>query len=189
MRYPSFMEGAAVALVASTGGSVLYAALATIFPVDGVLRLLIAGMGLAYLLYLLGRSREHLGRVVTAGLWFLAAGIGWLAAPPLALYLLLHCGLVWIIRSLYFYSGVLPALLDLGLQGLALAAATWAAGRTDSMFLIIWCFFLVQALYDAIPPDLSSRANRIPAPAPREDRFRQAYRVAETALRRLSSTR
>lgn len=189
MRHPTFMEGVAVALVASLGGSILYSALTTVFPADSVLRLLIAGMGLAYVLYLLSRSRERIGRVVTVGLWALAAGVGWLSSPPLELYVLLHGGLIWIIRSLYFCSGVLPALADLGLNGLALAAAVWAAVRSDSVVLIIWCFFLVQALYVAIPPNLSRKPANGPARAPQEDRFQQAHRVAEAALRRLSSTR
>ncbi len=189
MRHPSFLEGTAVALIAGLGGSILYAALTTVFPEEGVLRLLIAGMGLAYLFYLFRRSPERVGRMVTLGLWALAAGFGWLTAPPLELYVLLHCGLVWIIRSLYFYSGVLPALLDLGLNGLALAAAVWAAVRTDSLFLVIWCFFLVQALYVSIPPDLGRSSTAAPTREGREDRFQQAYRVAEYALRRLSSIR
>ncbi len=189
MRNPTFMEGVAVALVAGVGGSVLYAALTTVFLGEGVLRLLIAGMGLAYLLYLFRRSPERIGRVVTLGIWALAAGIGWLSAPPLEIYVLLHCGLIWIVRSLYFYSGVLPALLDLGLNGLALAAGVWAAVRTDSLFLVAWCFFLVQALYVAIPPDLGRRPTEAAAPGRHEDRFGRAYGVAQSALRRLSSIR
>ncbi len=189
MRNPTFMEGAAVALLAGMGGSILYTALTTVFPGDGVFRLLVAGMGLAYLLYLLRRSREHTGRVVTLGFWALAAGVGWLTEPPLELYVLLHCGLIWLVRSLYFYSGVLPALFDLGLNGLALAAATWAAVRTESVFLVTWCFFLVQALYVAIPPAPGRSPTAAPDPEGQEERFRQAYRVAESALRRLSSTR
>ena len=189
MRNPGFMEGAVIALTAATGGSILYAALITAFPTDAVLRLLIAAMGFAYLLYLLRCSREPVGRVVTLGLWALAAGIGALTAPPLELYLLLHCGLIWMVRSLYFYSGVLPALLDLGLNGLALATAVWAAVRTESLFLTSWCFFLVQALFVAIPPDLSRSPAKSPPPGVQGERFRQACRAAESALRRLSSTR
>jgi len=36
------------------------------------------------------------------------------------MYLLVHLGLIWLIRSLYFYSSVLSALADLGLGGLGL---------------------------------------------------------------------
>ena len=152
-----------------------------------VVRLLIAGLGLVYVLYLFGRSQERVGRVLTLGLWALAAGIAWFATPPLELYVLLHCGLIWIIRSLYSYSGVLPALIDLGLNGLALAAAIWAAVRSDSVFLIVWCFFLVQALYVAIPPNLRRQLTTAVAGTPGEDRFRRAHRAAEAALRKLSS--
>ena len=75
----------------------------------------------------------------------------WLAGVPLVGYVLIHVGLLWLVRSLYFYSGVLPALLDLGLSALGLAFAVWAAGRSGSPLLALWCFFLVQALHVCIP--------------------------------------
>lgn len=187
MRRPTFLEGVAVALVASMSGSILFGALTTVFPVHGVLRLLIAGLGLAYVLYLLSRSGERVGRVLTLGLWGLTAAIGWIAAPPMELYVMLHCGLIWIIRSLYIYSGVLPALLDLGLNSLALSAAVWASVRSDSLFVIVWCFFLVQSLYVAVPSSMRRKRAKATAPVPREDRFHQAHRVAEAAIRRLAS--
>jgi hypothetical protein len=52
------------------------------------------------------------------------------------------------------------------------------------VWLAIWCFFLVQALFIVIPKG----ARRTPGAAQAdEDRFQQAYRVAESAVRNLSS--
>ena len=187
MKQPTFIEGVAVALVMGITGGILHAALFTLLPGDAVLRLLIAGMGLGYILYLLSRSRERVGRIAMLALWAVAATATWFVAPSLTLYVLAHLGLVWVVRSLYFYASALPALVDLGLNGLAFASAVWAATATHSIFLSIWCFFLVQALFVFIPRRLrrSGRAGR--PERGDDDRFQHAYRVAESAVQKLSS--
>jgi hypothetical protein len=165
----------------------LYTAPDALLPGVPVLRLLIAGIGLAYVAYLLSRSPGRIGRITATAAWLLVAGVLWFTQPPLLLYACLHLGAIWLIRSLCFYSSGLSALADLGLNGLALSAAIWAITRTGSVLLGIWCFFLVQALFVFIPKSV----RRIPAIAGdghmREDRFQRAYRVAESAVRNLSS--
>jgi len=187
MKAPTFLEGAAVALVMSLAGSVLYTALDAVFPGIPAARLLIAGLALAYLVYLLGRSPERIGRVTAAAGWLLVAGGLWFTHPPLLLYVCAHLGVLWLIRSLYFYSSALSALADLGLNGLALATAVTALTRTGSVGLAIWCFFLVQALFVVIPKSLGPRPGARPSAHVDEDRFHQAYRVAERAVRHLST--
>jgi cytochrome c biogenesis protein CcdA len=189
MKQPTFFEGVVVALVASVAGSVLFTALTSLFAAGAVLRLLIAGLGLGYIVYLFSRSRERIGRLTALGFWAIAAGATWWLAPSLPLYLLVHLGLIWLIRSLYFYSSLLSAFADLGLGGLGLAAALSASTHTNSLFLGIWCFFLLQALFVAIPARLDRKSSqRRPAPD-REDRFQRAHRAAETAVRKLSTIR
>ena len=116
------------------------------------------------------------------------AGADWFASPPLLLYLLIHLGAIWLTRSLYFYSGVLPALADLALTGLGLAAATWAVTRTGSVFLGTWCFFLTQALFVSIPDTMRRKPGASGFGHTRADRFQHAHRMAEAAVRKLSST-
>ncbi len=188
MKQPTFPEGVAVALAASLAGGVLYTALDTVFPGVPVLRLLIAAIGLVYVVYLLGRSTERVGRVTAAAAWLLVAGVLWFTHPPLLLYVCVHLGVIWLIRSLYFYSSALSALADLGLNGLGLAAGIWAVTRTGSVLLGIWCFFLVQALFVFIPKSVRRKSGAGPAGPASEDRFQHAYRVAETAVRKLSSS-
>jgi len=189
MNRPTFLEGVAVALAAGLAGSVLYTALDTVFPGVPVVRLLVAGIGLAYVVYLLGRSPGRVGRVTAAAAWLLVAGVLWFTQPPLLLYVCVHLGAVWLIRSVYFYTSALSALADLGLNGLGLAAAIAAVTRTGSVFLGIWSFFLVQALFVVIPENLTRRPATGQTGRAGEDRFQHAYRAAESALRRLSSTR
>jgi len=101
MKRPTFLEGVGVALAASLTGSILFSALSPTMQNLPLLKLLIAGLGLAYTLYLFRRSRERLGRLVTGTVWLFSAAVIWLLDPPLTLYLLLHIGLIWLIRSLY----------------------------------------------------------------------------------------
>jgi len=164
------------------------AALTTLFPSGAVLRFIIAGLGLAYLIYLLSRNEERVGRITTIALWLGVAIALWLLQPPFAAYLSAHLGLIWLVRSLYFHSSLVTALADLGLVALGLAAAVWSATRSHSAALSVWCFFLVQALYVAIPARLAARGGMADEAAP-EDRFHHAHRAAEAALRRLHSIR
>jgi hypothetical protein len=185
MSAPSFLEGVGVAVVASLAGSIGYWAFSAVL--GGGLRLVIAGLSLGYLLYLLARSRERVGRLTTLAAWSLTALALWWLQSPLSLYVLGHLGALWLVRSLYFHSGPLAALADLGLNAFALAAALWALGHTGSLLLALWCFFLVQALFVAIPARPPRECGDGAAEPDLEAHFQQAQRTAEAALRRLSS--
>jgi hypothetical protein len=115
----------------------------------------------------------------------LAATIAGWALLPFPVFVLLQVGLVWLIRALYFHSGVLSALADLGLSVFALAAAAWALAG-GSWLLALWSFFLVQALFPWIP----SLTPRTDAPSrAHDDGFEEARELAEAALKRLASAR
>jgi hypothetical protein len=187
MKQPTFLEGVGIALAISLAGGVLYSAMDAVFPGVPVLRLLIASIGLAYVIYLLTRSPERVGRVTAFAAWLVVAGVLWFTHPPLLLYVSVHLGAIWLIRSLYFYSSALSALADLGLNGLGLAAAIWAVTRTGSVLLGLWCFFLVQALFVVIPKSIQHKPGATEGGHESEDRFQHAYRVAETAVHKLSS--
>ncbi len=188
MKRPTFVQGAALAFVLSLAGAALMSALGTVLSPAAALRIITAGAGLAYVLYLLGCSGTRVGRMVVLAAWAGAALAIWFLAPATGIYVLAHIALIWLVRSLYFYSSVLLALADLGLGGLGLGAAIWAAAVTHSVFATLWCFFLVQALFVAIPRSLDrNHAAREPV-AGDEVRFEHAHRVAESALRNLSVT-
>ena len=187
MKRPSFLHGVIVAAMLGFFASATVAALTPFIGLGAVLRLVIPALGLAYLLYLFSRSKERLGRVTALTLWGALALITWWLAPPLPLYLLIHVAVIWLLRSLYFYSGVMPALMDLGLSALSVSATVWAISRSGSVFLATWCFFLVQALFVGIPGRIGHKhPDRHPDPDP-GDRFQHAYRIAEGELRKLTS--
>lgn len=181
MNRPGFLEGVAVALVLALVGGLAHFALDLLFPAGLALRAVIAGISLGYLLYLLHRAPERVGRPTTLVLWVLMAVAVW----PLAwsVQALTHLGALWLVRSLYFHGGFAAALADLMLNGLALAAALWAVERTGSLVVALWWFFLVQALFPLIP-----ERRRADTPEAGPDRFEHAHRAAESALRRLYYT-
>ena len=170
----------------SVCGAAVLAALGPLVGGGHALRAVIALLGFAYVLYLIGKSGERVGRVATLACWLVAAVCVSAVHPPLAVYVLAHVGLVWLVRSLYYYSGVLPALADFGLGLLGVVFAVWAAQRTGSPWLSFWCFFLTQSFHVLIPQSLWSRESQEHVA---EDTFNRAHRMAEEAIRRLSTTR
>jgi len=187
MKRASFPEGVALALGAGLLSSVALTLLPGLFGLEWAMRALITGLGLGYILYLLIRSRERTGRIVTLAIWLLLAGMSWFLITDLLLYLGVQLGLIWLVRSLYHQPGPLAALADLALNLFALMAGIWAYVHTGSVFMGVWSFFLVQALFVGIP-SLTGRTVQAEArPDHQADRFQLAYRSAEAALRKLSS--
>jgi hypothetical protein len=184
-RQVSLGAGVVAAFVLSACGAALLAALSPWLGFSTALRAVVALLGFCYALYVIGRSGERVGRLTTIASWLVVAGGAWIFGLPLAGYLLLHVGLAWLVRSLYHYSGLLPALADFGLSLLGAAFAVWAAQRSGSAWLALWCFFLVQAFHALIPPTVRRGAG---APAAVDDAFARAHRAAEAAVRRLSIT-
>jgi len=185
MKRPTFFHGVIVAAVLGFFASAIVATLTPFVGIGAVIHMVIPALGLTYLLYLFSRSEERVGRVTTLSLWSALAAITWWLAPPLPLYLLIHVGALWLVRSLYFYSGVLPALMDLGVSTLSISATVWAITRSGSVFLATWCFFLVQALFVAIPPAIKSKQKAPRNTVTDNENFERARRNADQALRQL----
>ena len=185
MKRPTFFHGVIVAAVLGFFASAIVATLTPFVGLGAVVRLVIPALALAYLLYLFSRSTERLGRVTALSAWTVLAVFTWWIAPPLPLYLLTHVAAIWLLRSLYFYSGLLPALMDLGISTLSISATVWAITRSGSVFLATWCFFLVQALFVAIPPALAKKRTEQRSTPAESEQFEVARRQADQALRQL----
>jgi hypothetical protein len=186
MKCPTFFEGVTLALAVSIGGSLLASIFSTVLPANMVLHLLIAGPAFVYVIYLLSRSKERTGRVTVIAVWCVAAASIWVFSPSFVMYAVLHLILIWLVRSLYFYSSVLSALTDMGLSGLGLLTAVWAGSWTGSIFLSLWCFFLIQALFVFIPTSWRGRTFSTMETPVTENPFDIAHRAAEAAVRKLS---
>jgi hypothetical protein len=116
------------------------------------------------------------------------SGFCWFLTPPLPVYILIHMGMIWLVRSLYHYQSVIAATADMGLNALSLLAAIWAFESAGSLFLSLWCYFLLQDLFVVIPANLK-RVTSSPltsmAQSTQDETFQRAYRSAEAALRRI----
>jgi len=185
MKRPTFFHGVIVAAVLGFFTSAVIATLTPFVGLGTVVRLVIPALALSYLLYLFSRNGERVGRITTLVLWTTLTVATWWFEPPVVLYFLIHVGAVWLVRSLYFYSGVVPALLDLGLSALSVSAAVWALTRSGSVFLATWCFFLVQALFVVIPPTVQRKAATVKDDHVVNDDFERARKRADAALRQL----
>lgn len=185
MNRPNFYHGVAVAAVLAFVASTVIATLTPFVGLSSVVRLMIPALSLAYILYLLRSSAERTGRITTLSLWSALAVVTWWVCPPLPFYVLVHAGAIWLVRSLFFYSGILPALMDLSLSALSVSAFVWAVSRTGSVFLATWSFFLVQAVFIAIPAAIGRKGK--PGHHADNETFERARRQADDALRQLLS--
>jgi hypothetical protein len=187
MNRPSLSTGIVVAAVASVVGAVLCNSLIAVLPPETVLRVMVAGLGFAYAVYLLLQSGEAVGRVLAVIVWLLMSTLSWLAVSSGLLFLLLHIGALWLLRSLYFHSSAIGALMDLCLCAFSFAAAFVAALHTGSYFLAIWCFFAAQAFFAVIPVSVRPSCQGQAVQQLDAENFQRAFRRAEASIRRLSS--
>lgn len=181
---PRLLHGVLAAAGLAFLASVLVAVLTAAPGFAGVARLLAPVLSLAYLLYLFRIIGARNGRLVTLSAWAVLSICTWWMAPALPFYLLIHAGAIWLIRSLYAYSSLIPALIDLALSTVAVATFTWALMRTGSIFLATWSFFLVQALWTCIPKKFSGQRGGTSRDHGSAG-FERARRQADAALRQL----
>ncbi len=181
---PTFLGGVAVAFVAAISAAVLLTALPMLLGMSIAFRLVIAGISFAYILYLLHRSQEPVGRVSVIAIWAALTSVAWLLNLPLLIYMGVQLGAIWLIRSLYFYTSPLSVLMDLGLNGITLVASAWVYLHTGSIFMTIWSFFLTQALFTAIPDRIGGVSH---SSNDNNTHFDQAYQAAQTAIRKLTA--
>lgn len=188
MKRPSFFEGAFIGIIASIVGSTLFTTLSWMIPSATVMQLVITLIGFTYLIYLLSRSQEKVGRIVVLACWSVITAATWLISLPLVMIILTQISMLWLIRSLYFYSSIVPALIDLSITGISFTVAIATVFHTSSVFLGFWCFFLIQALFVFIPARISKKSANQPLTNIPKDSFNVAHQSAEAAIRKLSST-
>mgnify|MGYP006928192231 CR=1 FL=1 len=186
MNPPGVLSGIAFALIASLAAALLGIALPLFFAASTSLALTLAVLTLAYLIYLLKRSQESGGRLVVIAGWFVLSVGLWMAKLPLSYFVLAQAGTIWFIRSLYYARSIFASLMDLALVTIGLAAGGWAITQTGSVTGALWSFFFTQSLFSLIPGFFRNPKSKH-KDAGDFDRFRAAHRVAQDALRKLST--
>lgn len=188
MKMPAILDGVTVAAVISVGAGAVSLLLGGLLIYGMLFELLLYAASLCYLLYLLKRSKARVGRIVVIAGWALASIGCWIFDIALIQQVLIQAGIIWLVRSLYFHSSILGAVLDFGLVSAGLAGAAWAMLNTGSLVAALWSFFLVQALFGLLPQFLRSRENSTPQISVTPSSFQSAHRVASDALRKLSQS-
>ena len=191
-RNAGFLTEAVFGFVVSLIAAAVALTLSFLFPAAFIARLVVAGTGLAIVIRSIARSDEKTGRILTLVVWLVATAAVWLTGVGLATFIIVQLTLSWLVRSLFFYSRFIEVGLDLGLTLLATSFAVFAAVRTESVFLAVWCFLLVQAMHVAIPGLVSRwtapKRNEVPFGDANRG-FADAFKAADEALHRIAGRR
>jgi hypothetical protein len=189
MKLPSLFQTIVAAAVLTNVGLVLSPLFESFWPYPhGLgLRLLLCLLISAYAGYLLGFSAQRKGW----GTYVLVSVGLFVASYHVSLPWMVIAGsiIVWVTRQLVARRAALPALADLGLAALAVCGFFWAL--SSSFWLAVWSFFLIQAGAALIPKSFRRTqpccwADDSNAPAG-SDRFGNAFKAADTALRQMLS--
>jgi len=186
MKTATFFEGVLIALIVSFMSSVLLFTLSSFVPSNILIRGLISGISIAYILYLLSRSNERIGRIIVMTVLLISIITLWFVWPAITFFILGHMTIIWLVRSLYFYSSLVSSLTDLALTFSSLLIAFAVASHTDSLFLTLWCFFLIQALFVLIPKSIPKPNSSSSISLNNEDEFQHSFRAAQAAVQQLS---
>jgi hypothetical protein len=188
MNKPTILDGVTVAMVISLSAAAASLLLGGFIIYGLLFELLLYAATLAYLLYLLKRSKARIGRVLVIVAWAAASMACWFFDVVLLEQVLIQAGMIWLVRSLYFHGSLFSAALDFGLVSAGLAASAWAMVNTGSLAAALWSFFLVQALFSWLP-QLGREQTRSDRPGSSDpSHFQSAHRVAEAAVRKLSQS-
>jgi hypothetical protein len=188
IKSPGIIKGIITALVISLMVGIASLLLSGFIVQTTLFSFVLYAATLAYLIYLLKNSSARIGRVVVISSWAVISMASWLFDVPLITQVLIQAGSIWLVRSLYFHTSLLTALLDLGLVSVGLAASAWAMVNTGSLATAVWSFFLTQALFCWIP-DLSRKPSSDPyKPQPEQTSFQYAHRIALDAVHKLTQS-
>ncbi len=192
MKKITFSDGIWFALVTSFISSTAYFLLSSLFTDNLLIRLFISVISTGYIIYLLNKSNETIGRITVLAVWLLITVASWLTWPSAVLFVMINLISIWLIRSLYFYSSLFASVADLMLTLSSAAIAVWVASYTSSLFLTIWCFFLTQALFVMIPSlitrhKITHQQQSFATQAEQQSKFQSAYQIADAAIKKLSN--
>lgn len=187
MSSPTFLQGAGLALAAAAAAGVFMTAGAPILGPGAAFRVLVSGLGFAYVAYLCTAAPRRTGVATALLLWTLASAAAWLASPSNVVFTVGLVAALPLMRSFLLRRRPLQFAADVALNAAAATLALAALSRTGSVALAVWSFFLLQAVHVAIPALLPPHA---PARAADDDvPFDAARRRAEAAVEQLASRR
>lgn len=187
MKDLSFARGVAYALGFAFVSSVaMVVAAQSSLSFHALVFLLVPSLSFVYLLCIGQYRVRKSGWISSLSIWCVFTFLLWLLSPSLTDYALLHVAAVSVMRGLFFHKNFASVLMDFTLSLFALGAAFWAVSHTGSIFLSVWCFFLVQAAF-VLLPGFSREASTDTDATANSQQFDMALRKAEEALRKVAN--
>lgn len=153
-------------------------------PVFSSLRFITGALTLGYVAILLCTTGTRTGKVTIGTLSAVCVTAGFAAGMPGLRFVVLCLGIIWLARSLISYRSLLSAALDAGITIASFAGAVFARVNGGGVFLVVWTFFLMQAITALVPVGFSRKKKEA---CEEVDLFATAHRNAETALKELLS--
>lgn len=185
MSRPGFWREVGVALALSIAGGLAWSALSWFLSPAAAIRWVIAALGIVYAVLQLRALDTHIGRMLAIGSWLILDIALFAFNPPLSGWVLAQAAAIWMLRCWACHGSFFMAIADAVLGLFAAAAGVVVIHATHSVFLALWSFFLIQALFVFIPDSLRSAPRT--ATHDNDDRFARAQRSAEAALQRLAN--
>jgi len=144
-----------------------------------------------YLLYLLKHSKASFGKLSALSLLILANILMLYLWPTLLTYSVINIAFIWLVRTVYFHSSTVLMLFDFCACVLSFVLTIVVAFHSHSMFLCLWTFLLAQAFIMPAAHSIQDRwfkksKQTSVASSDVSQRFYQAHRLAEDALRKMA---
>ena len=167
-----------------TGLSLPLIALARVLGVP-TLPFMFSAVTVGYLATVIVQSWNKPGKCALIGSVASVCVVAFLGSGTLSAFVAVLAVTVWFVRSFVSYERMSGWLFDGALVYLGLVLASWVLGTTGAIFLALWTFLLIQALY---PLALGERAT-VTSGSDTFGRFERSARAAEEALRRVVAVR
>jgi hypothetical protein len=176
MKQPTLLKNIGIALLLFAVSVIVNSILS---PGMHRVLLLIALTTFLYLGYLMYNSPRKTGKfILMVSCVFILAG-SFIFIREISSLLISCTVLIWLVRSLLYYSSIVSVLFDAVLCLTGLAIAGWAFVNSGFIAVATWSFFLVQSLHVLIP---HKTTNTYPSGVIENDRFNNAHQTAEYAI-------
>lgn len=176
MKQPTLLKNIGIALLLYVVSAIINLVVLHGTP---LLITLTTSLFLGYLIY---NSPRTAGKLILIVSCMLILTVSFIFSIEISSLLILCVALIWLVRSILYYSSVVAVLLDAGLCLIGLVFAGWTFISSGSTAAAIWSFFLVQSLQVLIKhkKDHSQQTGFV-----ENDKFNNAYQTAESVLGQL----
>ena len=188
MKSISLFKGVASAFVISLIASLIFFTLAVPLSIETSTKISVAFVANSYIVFLISSSKKRTGRFFSFTLLSLITLISFLINLDIFIFSLLFVVAIWVVRSVYFYTRPLVAVLDFTFTFISLLASIGAIFHTQSTFLSFWSFLLLQAFILPLVTYILANSKRRYLLSDRDNKFSTAHKAADLALRKIAES-